>query len=287
MNALTPSSVLAPVASAAAFASSTSPAAVSLFSIHSSHQSPTTKILHLIRHAEGTHNLNEEESKLPLHFDAKLTERGVAQCNQLAKRTRDLDVEAIVVSPLTRTLETSILSFPHLYKSNNDDARGDDGSASSINANSKKTAVPFVAYEEWRETVNFLCDCRSSLTQLKQLYPNVCFNNLAQHQDNDPIWAHYESIYGDHNAYRSKRESDDPISLYKRSHAAWKALLNRPEKKLALVGHQAFFMHNFTPLFEQMNGVVKYEDSSVQELMSSTFDNCELKSVKIDFNKGS
>ena len=185
MNALTPSSVLAPVASAAAFASSSSPAAVSLFSIHSSHQSPTTKILHLIRHAEGTHNLNEEESKLPLHFDAKLTERGVAQCNQLAKRTRDLDVEAVVVSPLTRTLETSILSFPHLYKSN---AIGDDGSDSS----NEKTVVPFVAYEEWRETVNFLCDCRSSLTQLKQLYPNICFNNLVQHHDNDPLWAHYE-----------------------------------------------------------------------------------------------
>lgn len=227
--------------------------------------------------------MNEEESKLPLHFDAKLTERGVAQCNQLAKRTRDLDVEVVVVSPLTRTLETSILSFPHLYTSNNDDAIGDDGSDSS----NEKTVVPFVAYEEWRETVNFLCDCRSSLTQLKQLYPNVCFNNLAQHQENDPIWAHYESIYGDHNAHRSKRESDDPISLYNRSHAAWKALLNRPEKKLALVGHQAFYMHNFTPLFEEMNGVVKYQDSSVQELMSSKFFNCELRSVKIDFHQGS
>ena len=249
------------LSTAAAYASP----AVSLFSVNSAYTSSTSKIVHLIRHAEGTHNLNEEQSKLPLHFDAKLTEKGVNQCNELAKRTKDLNVEAIVVSPLTRTLDTAILSFPHLY--------GD--------GKTKKSSVPFIAHEEWRETVNFLCDARRPTSVLQQQYPHVCFNNLVHDQD-DPIWAHYESIYGDHSAHLSKRESDDPISLYNRAHSAWKVLLNRPEKNIALVGHSAFFMHMFTPLFEELNGVVRYEDAGVAELMNSRFDNCELRSVKID-----
>ncbi len=251
------------LSTAAAYASP----AVSLFSVNSAYQSSTSKILHLIRHAEGTHNLNEEQSKLPLHFDAKLTEKGVNQCNELAKQTKDLNVDAIIVSPLTRTLDTAILSFPHLY--------GD-------NKNSKKT-VPFIAHEEWRETVNFLCDARRPTAVLQQQYPHVCFNNLANDPD-DPIWAHYESIFGDHSAHLSKRESDDPISLYNRTHSAWKVLLNRPEKNIALVGHSAFFMHMFTPLFEELNGVVRYEDVSVAELMSSRFGNCEIRSVKVDLH---
>ena len=36
---------------------------------------------------------------------------------------------------------------------------------------------------------------------------------------------------------------------------AWKSLLNHPEKHLALVGHSAFYMHMFTPLFEELEGV--------------------------------
>ena len=225
------------LAAAAAYASP----AVSLFSVNSAHQSPTSKILHLIRHAEGTHNLNEEQSKFPLHFDAKLTDRGVTQCHELAKHTKRLDVEAVVVSPLTRSLQTSILSFPHLYEGLNN------------NASDNKKSVPFIAYEEWRETVNYLCDSRRSTTDLQQSYPNVCFSNLEH--EHDPIWAHYESIFGDYNAHLAGRESRDPISLHNRAHSAWKVLLKRPEKNIALVGHSAFFMHIFTPLFDHANSV--------------------------------
>jgi hypothetical protein len=42
----------------------------------------------------------------------------------------------------------------------------------------------------------------------------------------------------------------------------------------------------FSPLFEELNGVVKYEDESVAELMSSRFENCELRSVKVDLPEG-
>lgn len=253
-------------------------AVVRLFSLHNKRamQSPTSKVVHLVRHAEGTHNLNEEESKLPLHHDARLTPRGVEQCNALARRTKDLEVQAVLVSPLTRCLETSRLSFPHLYEDDGDPA-----------------PVPFVAHEEWRETVNFLCDSRRSASVLKLEYPRVSFDNIRDYgngDDNnangyccDPLWSYYERIHGSHSDHRCKRESDDPNSLYSRAHQAWNAVLERPEKKLALVGHSAFFMHMFTPLFDELKGLVEYADDDVRRIMTADkFANCELRSVVID-----
>jgi broad specificity phosphatase PhoE len=235
-------------------------------------ESATSKVVHLVRHAEGTHNLNEIESKLPLHFDATLTPKGMDQCRRLAELTRTLDVDAVLVSPMTRCLETARLSFPHLYHRD-----GDDGARSRGN----RYEVPFIAHEEWRETVNYLCDSRRTRSTLEGLYPRVDFDNLMN--DNDPIWDRYEGIFGCHATHTSHRESNDPLSLCDRARMAWGAILDRPERNLALVGHSAFFMHMFTPLFPELEGVVVYEDEDVEELMTkSKFDNCELRSVLVD-----
>mmetsp|Transcript_33055 Transcript_33055/g.69566 ORF Transcript_33055/g.69566 Transcript_33055/m.69566 type:complete len:282 (+) Transcript_33055:21-866(+) len=272
-------SALSTAAYASAASHSPSTAAVRLFSLKSIanninngnngpvYESATSKIVHLVRHAEGTHNLNEAESKLPPHFDANLTPRGVEQCGQLAKHTKTLDVGAVMVSPMTRCLETARLSFPHLYETSSSSSNNDD--------------VPFIAHEEWRETVNFLCDSRRPKQILQQNYPRVSFDRVSH--DHDPIWSHYETVFGSYDTHTSKRESDDAISLYNRAHSAWKVLLSRPEKHLALVGHSAFFMHMFTPLFAELEGVVEYGDDGVRELMTSKrFDNCELRSLVVD-----
>ena len=246
-------------------------------------QSPTSKVVHLVRHAEGTHNLDESESKLPMHFDASLTPRGVGQCRVLAERTISLDVDAVLVSPMTRCLETARLSFPHLYYHLDDDGdRPNEGRRVGGGGDGVAAAtVPFVAHEEWRETVNYLCDSRRTKSSLKGLYPRVSFDRLVS--DDDPIWTHYEGIFGPHDAHASRRDSNDPMSLLDRAHSAWGALLDRPERNLALVGHSAFFMHMFTPLFHELEGVVVYEDEEVEELMTkSMFDNCELRSVLVD-----
>ena len=265
--------------------SSSSVAAVRLFSLTKmpspfSHDSSTSKVVHLVRHAEGTHNLNEAESKLPLHFDAPLTPRGVEQCRRLAERTMALEVDAVLVSPMTRCLETARLSFPHLYHRDdgffsNEDLHGGGGGGGVA------AAVPFVAHEEWRETVNYLCDSRRPRSSLEGLYPRVCFDRLVS--DDDPIWTHYEGVFGCHATHASHRESNDPTSLFDRVHSAWRVLLDRPERNLALVGHSAFFKHMFTPLFPELEGAVVYEDEEVQQLMTkSMFKNCELRSVLVD-----
>ena len=147
--------------------------------------------------------------------------------------------------------------------------------------NNTDESVPFIAHEEWRETVNFLCDSRRTKPTLEKSYSRVDFNNI-QH-DTDPIWEHYENIHGCYKTHTTIRESDDPMGLYNRSHSAWKLLLNRPEKNLALVGHSAFFMHNFMPYFDELKMLVDYGDDQVKELMTgSKFDNCELRSVIVD-----
>jgi broad specificity phosphatase PhoE len=261
-----------------------STAAVRLFSVPDCKEAiraPSSKILHLVRHAEGTHNLCEIESKKPIHLDARLTQRGIDQCLELSSFTKKLQVEAVLVSPMTRCLQTARLAFPHIYgpvKTNNKYMVFDCGNElGACGAN-----VPFIAYEEWRETVNFLCDSRRPLHILQNEYPHVNFQFISD--DRDPLWSHYEKIFGSHDSHINRRESDDPTGLYNRAHSAWRVLLDRPEKEIALVGHSAFFMHMFTPLFDELDGVVRYEDKLVRDLMTAAkFDNCELRTVVVDY----
>jgi hypothetical protein len=74
-----------------------------------------TKVLHFIRHGEGFHNVaghaNPEEYLSYEHADAHLTERGWQQAALLQQHIQGLGSawrpQLIVVSPLTRTLETA------------------------------------------------------------------------------------------------------------------------------------------------------------------------------------
>jgi len=87
------------------------------------------KVVHFVRHAQGTHNVNCEYRDL-LHLDARLTEKGRDQCRALADRilstaassseggeSRDAALRSllhgadlVVASPLTRCLQTAHLS---------------------------------------------------------------------------------------------------------------------------------------------------------------------------------
>lgn len=65
-------------------------------------------------------------------------------------------------------------------------------------------------------------------------------------------------------------------SLCYRVQSAWKVVLERPEREMALVGHSAFFMHMFTPLFQELHGLVRYEDEMVQWVRDLIIASCEL-----------
>ncbi|RYP10623.1 hypothetical protein DL765_008048 [Monosporascus sp. GIB2] len=68
-----------------------------------------TPIIHLVRHAQGYHNLNEENQLIQ---DPLLTPLGETQCDELCKRFGEHDkITHLVASPLRRTLYTCLRSF--------------------------------------------------------------------------------------------------------------------------------------------------------------------------------
>ena len=285
-----------PPAAAAAAAALASPGpAVRLYSLGAA--PPSARVVHLIRHAEGYHNVAAASSdpshaasvRGPALLDARLTPRGWEQCAALARHTPALEVGCVVSSSLTRCLQTAVGCFPHLLGEERDRDGDGDGEAVAV-------AVPFVAREEWRETCNYLCDSRRPTGELREEFPLAEFGPAddadgdadadgdgGPHAAADPLWARYVARYGPPDSHPGQRESADGPGLEARSRRAWEYLLDRPERSLALVAHSAFFMHNFQPYLDEMTGVVSYEDGGVRDLLgTSRFENCELRSVAFD-----
>ena len=127
------------------------------------------KRIFFIRHAEGTHNVAERESTFTpkenvllaentgmTHWDARLTPKGEEQCAALKHSIRGdgvwgyakpLNLDLVVVSPLTRCLQTAVLSL------------GDPSSAG---------APPFLASELCRERVaDFMYDGHLALARTR------------------------------------------------------------------------------------------------------------------------
>ena len=71
---------------------------------------PNQKLVHLVRHAQGFHNVSDLKIHLRPH-DARLTPAGEEQCAALCAATAALRPALVVSSPLTRTLQTATLCF--------------------------------------------------------------------------------------------------------------------------------------------------------------------------------
>ncbi len=131
-----------------------------------------TKVLHVVRHAEGFHNVDRR----PIYerpIDARLTPDGEAQCAALAAATAALRPQLVVSSPLTRTLQTASLAF---------------------GAQREAVGAPLLALEAVRETVNYGCDARRPLREIRPEFPHVDFAHCPS--DEDPLWAKYAATYG-------------------------------------------------------------------------------------------
>lgn len=106
--------------------------------------------IHCIRHAQGYHNLNLENHKLP---DPSLTPLGEAQCRHLAIDFPHTPVIThLVASPLRRTIYTTLLSLPTLIHPPSDEYE-----------KFKVIAVP-----ELQETSDLPCDTGSSPSKLEE-----------------------------------------------------------------------------------------------------------------------
>jgi hypothetical protein len=127
--------------------------------------------------SQGFHNLVGEPELLEKnsghkYWDARLTPAGEVQCAQLKESIRGdnvwsfkkpLNLDLVVVSPLTRCLQTATLSL----------GRADD-----------PQAPPFVATELCRERVGpYMCDGRRKLSELKDEFPGVDFSLVETEED--------------------------------------------------------------------------------------------------------
>lgn len=188
------------------------------------------KRLHLIRH--GVTHMNMYLSKNPygsagfrdpLDFDTKLTPRGVEQARSLSRQTAELvspssssssSSFAVVVSPLTRALQTATLAFPFLV----DESRN----------SSAKTAT-MVSLALARERVWLSSDVGRPRSVLASDFPHVCFDDLPSC---DSPWWH-----GGAEAAKGRIELEPAGSFRRRVAQLREALLSRPEDEVVLVSH--------------------------------------------------
>mmetsp|Transcript_23086 Transcript_23086/g.33912 ORF Transcript_23086/g.33912 Transcript_23086/m.33912 type:complete len:550 (-) Transcript_23086:970-2619(-) len=243
------------------------------FSMFLAHR--TTKV-HFIVHAEGHHNVAARNSGCngcllrgnapaidhPL-YDASLTSTGVKQAeilrNVLATRpsgSRSFTAfDLVVVSPLTRALETAQLIF------------GRDPGLAPIGSPERAAGLPIRApqllvREECRERYgHFVCNGRQPVSQLEENFPAFDFSEVLDEND---------VLHGD--------EIESASHCRDRAARFLEWLSCRPEGCVAVVTHGSFLRH----LFGQFGDELQEED---RESLHREAHNCELRSVVICSHK--
>jgi len=148
----------------------------------------------------------------------------------------------VVVSPLTRCIQTALLSFDFLTSD-----FGIDCNSNSI----KRKTIPFVGLEALRETVNYSCDRRRRIFEIADEFPQIDFSLCPN--DEDEIWMSYRrreqselssmSNKDEPETTTIKRNHSESAELYavaKRGRQALEFLQSLPQTKLILCTHSAY-----------------------------------------------
>ncbi|XP_057469061.1 phosphoglycerate mutase-like protein 1 [Actinidia eriantha] len=236
-------------------------------SLYPSHR---CKTIHLVRHAQGIHNVEgEKDNSAYLSeelFDAHLTPLGWKQVDNLRKHVHTSGVskkiELVVVSPLLRTMQTAVGVFggqgymdgidaPPLMVAN---------AGNSIHpAISSLKCPPFIAVELCREHLGVHpCDRRRNIGEYKPLFPSIDFSLIES--DADILWK------------PDVREKDEELAARGMKFLNW--LWTQKEKEIAVVTHSGFLIHTLSAFGNDCHPSVKSE-------ICKPFNNCELRSVVI------
>lgn len=177
--------------------------------------SSNQKTIHFVRHAEGFHNVagrNDPSAYLLEEFlDAKITPKGEEQCRNLHLHSKERlkNVDMVVVSPMNRTIQTGMHSFPQLMDK-----------------------VPWVALEYVRERIGLhQCDRRHPISVHRENYPFVDFS--AVESDEDQL----------HHKYDCREPTADMV---KRGEEFLQWLVSRPEKDIVVITHSVFLTNLFS-----------------------------------------
>uniref|UniRef100_A0A6M2EYA5 Phosphoglycerate mutase-like protein n=1 Tax=Populus davidiana TaxID=266767 RepID=A0A6M2EYA5_9ROSI len=227
-----------------------------------------TKTIHLVRHAQGIHNVEGEKDYNAYMseelFDAHLTPLGWRQVDNLRKHVYGFGInkkiELVIVSPLLRTMQTAVGVF------------GGEGYTDGINApplmveNAGKSnhpaisslhSPPFIAVELCREHLGVHpCDRRRSVSEYRSIFPAIDFSLIES--DEDILWR------------ADIREKDEEVAARGQKFLKW--LWTRKEKEIAVVSHSGFLYHTLSAFGNDCSPSVKSE-------ICTHFANCELRSV--------
>jgi broad specificity phosphatase PhoE len=126
------------------------------------------KVVHFIRHAQGHHNLavateGEQAYANWAWRDSRLTPKGLEQSAEAAPVTDRMKFDTVLVSPLSRTLQTAINAVPSMHGK-------------------------MVAEELVRERIGLNpCDLRREKNVLVKEFPEVNFDQLCS--ETDALWS--------------------------------------------------------------------------------------------------
>ncbi|XWS21360.1 hypothetical protein CRYUN_Cryun30bG0048900 [Craigia yunnanensis] len=146
------------------------------------------KTLHLVRHAQGIHNVAGEKDQAAYLsedlFDAHLTPLGWQQVDNLRKHVQETGlskkINLVIVSPLLRTMQTAVGVFGgEGYKDGIDlpPLMMENAGESHRPAISSLNCPPFVAVELCREHLGVHpCDRRKSISEYQPFFPAIDFS---------------------------------------------------------------------------------------------------------------
>jgi broad specificity phosphatase PhoE len=162
-------------------------------------------LVHLIRHGQSTFNQHYEATGIdPMHFDARLTPLGEQQVAEARKRLANNVYDVVLVSPLTRALQTAHGIFGDRFP---------------------MEITPL--HSEWQISS---CDIGRSHADLRADFPHLDFAHLG-----DPWWRHELPI--GKLGFPQENEED----LMNRVETFKQMIRKRREKRIAVVGHGDFF----------------------------------------------
>ncbi|KAL2317582.1 hypothetical protein Fmac_031458 [Flemingia macrophylla] len=228
------------------------------------------KTVHLVRHAQGVHNVagekNHDAYKSYDYLDAHLTPLGWEQVDNLRRHVKacglSKNIELVVVSPLLRTMQTAVGVFGGEAYTNGiselplmleNVGNSDHPAVSSL------SCPPFIAEELCREQLGVNpCDKRRTITEYRRMFPAIDFSLIESDED---IWWTPDV-----------REKPDDVSARGLKFLEW--LWTRKEKEVAVVTHCSFLISTLRSYGNDCHANIKSE-------ICTPFSNCELRSVVI------
>ncbi|XLU65412.1 hypothetical protein S245_024621 [Arachis hypogaea] len=225
------------------------------------------KTIHLVRHAQGIHNVEGEKNHDAYMsedlFDAQLTPLGWKQVANLRNHVKSCGlskrIELVIVSPLLRTMQTAAGVFGgEAHADGNKEAPLMTQNVGDSNhpAISSLNSPPFLAVELCREQIgNHPCDKRRTISEYRNMFPAIDFSLIET--DEDTWWT-------------PEREKREEVTARGLKFLDW--LWTRQEKEIVIVTHSSFLFNTLSVFGNDCHPNVKSE-------IGKHFANCELRSI--------